>query len=287
MRLLLATMLLLFQNYPSQTQSHHIQDSPQNNIGNRERILAVSGIVWRSYEESTAHAGEYGTEYDPQYDCLYRAYLWATIIGVVGGFLGVGILIWQTILTRRSANAARDAANAARSSAEATVNSERAWIIAMPTVLNPDLHTLVMGDVQQRNVFVVSFVNVGKTPARLVETSMSYVTVNGPIENLPKEPEYATRSSHEGLILAPNATKENSFGAVAPLQPNSILTPQDHEALMEHRSFLFASGFVNYRDVHGELRETRFAYVYWIPRGGDILPRGFRHAGHPAYNRAT
>jgi hypothetical protein len=66
--------------------------------------------------------------YDPTQDRAYRAYLWATILGVVGGFLGVGVLIWQTVLTRRSANAARDAASAAKISAEAVINSERPWL---------------------------------------------------------------------------------------------------------------------------------------------------------------
>jgi hypothetical protein len=48
--------------------------------------------------------------YDPTKNFLYRCYLGATIIGVVGGFVGIGILVWQTIVTRRSANAATDAA---------------------------------------------------------------------------------------------------------------------------------------------------------------------------------
>jgi len=47
-------------------------------------------------------------------DLLYRRYMWATIVGVGGGLLGVGILIWQAVLTRRAANAARNSADVAR-----------------------------------------------------------------------------------------------------------------------------------------------------------------------------
>jgi hypothetical protein len=47
-------------------------------------------------------------------DLLYRRYMWATIFGVLGAFVGIVILISQTVLVRRSANAAIIAANVAR-----------------------------------------------------------------------------------------------------------------------------------------------------------------------------
>jgi hypothetical protein len=51
---------------------------------------------------------------DDSLDVLYRRYMLATIFGVVGAFVGIGILIWQTVLIRRSANAAIIAAKVAR-----------------------------------------------------------------------------------------------------------------------------------------------------------------------------
>jgi hypothetical protein len=51
-------------------------------------------------------------------DYLYRWYMRATIIGVVGGFIGIGLLIWQSMLSRRSANAAW-------LNAQAVISSER------------------------------------------------------------------------------------------------------------------------------------------------------------------
>ena len=44
--------------------------------------------------------------YDPLKDCLYRWYLRATIIGVVGAFIGIAVIYHQTRETARAARAA-------------------------------------------------------------------------------------------------------------------------------------------------------------------------------------
>ena len=46
-------------------------------------------------------------------DRLYRRYLWATVIGVIGGLIGLGVLVWQAIISRRVVAATRDNARAA------------------------------------------------------------------------------------------------------------------------------------------------------------------------------
>ena len=46
-------------------------------------------------------------------DRLYRRYMLATIVGVGGGFLGVGLLIWQSILLRKSTKTSMSAAQTA------------------------------------------------------------------------------------------------------------------------------------------------------------------------------
>jgi hypothetical protein len=56
-------------------------------------------------------------------DRLYRRYLWATIIGVGGGFIGLVVLICQTIAVRQTARSAL-------LSAQAVINAERARIVA-------------------------------------------------------------------------------------------------------------------------------------------------------------
>ena len=52
-------------------------------------------------------------------DRLYRRYLCATVVGVIGGFIGLGILFWQSWLLRESVKATRDNAAAALAGARA------------------------------------------------------------------------------------------------------------------------------------------------------------------------
>jgi hypothetical protein len=67
--------------------------------------------------------------YDPKSDTLYRWYLLATIIGVIGAFLGIGLIFWQTKLLRKTANAAKASADAALINARALISAERSWIM--------------------------------------------------------------------------------------------------------------------------------------------------------------
>src|SRR5579872_250267 len=150
--------------------------------------------------------------------------------------------------------AAASNAEAAKASAEALMNAERAWVVAKPTNWNPQIQvtTLSTAGSVKRNAFSVNFKNVGKTPARLVETSMKYVILEGPIEELPMEPQYETPSSHEGMILPPHdEASEDRFGAVAFLQPNALFFSEGYEKLLDQKTFLYAYGFISYRDVHG------------------------------------
>jgi hypothetical protein len=57
-------------------------------------------------------------------DRLYRRYMCATIIGVIGGLLGLGLIFWQTIIAGRSANAAF-------LNAKAVIDSERPWLCCL------------------------------------------------------------------------------------------------------------------------------------------------------------
>ena len=59
--------------------------------------------------------------YNPRQDMLYRAYLWFTVLGVIGAFAGLYVISRQTKLAGK-------AADAALLSAQAVINAERAWI---------------------------------------------------------------------------------------------------------------------------------------------------------------
>ena len=118
-----------------------------------------------------------GEVYNPRADVLYRFSLWATLVGVMGAFIGLGLLIWQTVLTRRSVNA--------------LVASERAWI-----TVNIDWAPGYSGmfdtseNVDGRNVdghittIRMKYKNDGRTPAWITERR-ACLTI---IKSLPDKP---------------------------------------------------------------------------------------------------
>jgi hypothetical protein len=68
------------------------------------------------------------SSYDPTKDYLYRAYLAATIIGVIGAFLGIAAIYHQTRETARSARAAEESIALQKVAQKQWVNISR-WSI--------------------------------------------------------------------------------------------------------------------------------------------------------------
>jgi hypothetical protein len=124
----------------------------------------------------------------PSLDTLTRFSLWATIIGVVGAWIGLVVLISQTIISRT-------AASAAKASADAAISTERAWImIDLERV--PAVGLLIYGtstehggperhSISARIRCVCS--NQGKTPAKILEKRATLILVT-PENPLPVEP---------------------------------------------------------------------------------------------------
>jgi hypothetical protein len=88
-----------------------------------------------------------------------------------------------------------------------------------------------------------------------------------------------------GLLLVP----KDSIGKRATLTPSAILSEQEVLSIKNADRFLYAHGFVKYKDAFQNTREMRFGYVYHFPQGGrvSIEKTGFQRAGPEAYNRAT
>jgi hypothetical protein len=121
-------------------------------------------------------------------DTLNPWSMWATIIGVAGAWIGLGVLIWQTAISRA-------AANAAKASADAAIAAERAWIMVdlerVPGV-GRILASTSLGQGGQQRHSVTARVrcvcsNQGKTPAKILEmrAALVLVTADSP---LPLEP---------------------------------------------------------------------------------------------------
>jgi len=197
-------------------------------------------------------------------DRLYRRYLWATIIGVAGGFIGLGILVWQTVISRQ-------AAYAAKTSAEAIMNAERPWVLAS------------MGQIQECSIqdpsnpfwgSLCTIENFGKTPAWV----KSWISQRGNLEedSLPQEPRYIPIEDFTPQVLTPG-------------QKLGRLMVWNRDQLNQAHSdklFLYVIGFVDYRDSFGNTHETRFCFRYYPPFR-DNKVEGFYVVGSEEYNRQT
>jgi hypothetical protein len=136
------------------------------------------------------------------------------------------------------------------------------------------------------NVFDLVIKNSGKTPAHLLELSLSYRNMTkAEWDSLPPEPEYEYVSMG-GLLLVPT----DSIGRRTVLTPSGgILSEQELSSIENADRFLYAYGSVKYRDAFENIREMRFGYMYYFPQGGRVglEPAGFERLGPEAYNRAT
>jgi hypothetical protein len=270
--------------------------NPQNPAQKRADPSDSSGIAPNTYnvtnrdrQESDAEKMEERRDRKTQLQ-LNRIYVGVSIIGVVGAWIGLIVLICQTLINKTSADAAKASADAANKSAVSVMDSERAWVIASPIQNAPEVGFIPpptgqpeLDGVDTPNSFSVAFKNSGKTPALLIDSAVVYRLFNS-LQEIPTEPEYGTRGPLNGLPLVTG----DSIGAFAFLQPNAILTYDVAQAVWRQRGFLCAYGIVAYQDVFYRTHETRFGYVYHFPLGGDPIPAGFRRERLPsAYNRAT
>ncbi len=163
-------------------------------------------------------------------------------------------------------------------------DNERAWVIVTPKSWSPSLVKAVEGVTFPINFFEASYENVGRTPARIIETALRYIIIDK-LENLPLEPDYGMVVNLGEMLLVPR----DSFPQVRPLEPSPLLMPQQAAEIEQGKKLLYAYGFVAYRDVYRRRRETRCGYLYFFAEGQwrNIFPPRFQRGGPPAYNRAT
>jgi len=202
--------------------------------------------------------------YDAGKDTLYRHYLLATIVGVAGGFGGLIVLIWQTILTRRSVNA--------------LVAVESPWIL-VNIEHTPGMRGRVLGTSKERNepethhtdfMFRFDCVNHGKTPAVITERRANLIIV--PKNTLPKIPDLTATKIFDDRLEPLAAGKESLR------KKDEYFSVPGHQSLDE---WVVLYGVVRYRDVFGRNRQTTFGYEVTI---GDRIER---LSGYPKYNENT
>lgn len=199
-------------------------------------------------------------------DTLTRRYMWATIVGVVGAFIGIALIFWQTKIAAKSAEAAS-------LNAQAVMDSERPWIVidVERQPLPPKWCNLAAS-------------NRGRTPAQIVSGSATHVFVNDP-DDLKVPPIY------DSPFVLPNKTlivQTDSF----PIYPQPGIRPQAmvenrpaEEKILSDSQILVFYGRVVYDDVFGTKRpgyvphETRWCFAYFADG------HRFVRTGPEEYNR--
>lgn len=207
-------------------------------------------------------------QYDPRADNLYRWYLRFTVIGVIGGSIGIGVLVWQAILTRESAHAAKDAAAAASNNAKALMNAERPWVVPkiVRTVKSVPNFPEAGGEQTYRNVTYFSFWirNVGRTPAQIMvvrgDPQITYKGIDGGFTD---PPDYGLPTVFKHIRLLAPGEKWRTDDDLN-IWPLFNLDGTIENDIKTHKVHYIFKGVVLYNDTFDPttIHETRFCYTY-------------------------
>jgi hypothetical protein len=176
-------------------------------------------------------------------DTLTRRSLWATIIGVAGGLIGIVILIWQGILNRRAANAAKKSAEVA----ERTLRLLAAEVYVDAASLIP------VGPITPQSYVGIKLRNSGSTRAEQVR---SYIKMT--ISGLP-DSEYSNKT----FSIAKDADQLVRF-----VEFYKFMDLQTFEQIRRGAVPVKISGTVTYLDVFGELHTFELHEGILDPRTG-------------------
>jgi len=187
---------------------------------------------------------------------LYHRYMLATIVGVALNCFTICILIWQNILTRKSANAAK-------ASADALKNAERAWVL-----IRIDYDSAM---------FNFRFVVHGNTAAKIIRRDIQRLIIKN-INEIKPAPEYNFNQPTPVSIFVKGDEDyiDRDFEVLHNLQPEPWNSIRKEELL------LVVYGIVEYRDVIDESpHETRFCYQF------NAAKMKFSLSGPEQYNKHT
>lgn len=205
---------------------------------------------------------------------IYWPTLALVIVGLIAAYIGMRTL--RDI--RKQTRAMKETADATAKSVNALMDAERALIVVLwdnYVHVNPEKHNVLS------HCFRCYFRNASKSPAFIEFVSTRFICVKT-LDELPPEPSYSPPRdvSHEFEPLLPG---EKSDLVYAPIESNLAYNELEAER-KEGKCFLYAYGFVAYRDIHGRVHQTNFGVIY---EGERTSGSRFRLAGPPTYNRFT
>jgi hypothetical protein len=203
---------------------------------------------------------------DDSLDVLTRRYMCATIIGVIGAFIGIGILIWQTTIFQTTANAAK-------LNAQAVINAERPWL------------TVCLQEIPDNDgMFTFRITNNGRTPSDVISGTLDHTFAEN-MDALSKEPAYLSPFTYPYQSFL---TQGEFFDIHPPFMPDAIINNRLNSGqAIAPNQILFLYGRIVYEDMLGKDRpdtarhETRWCFAY--VSGGP----GFVRTGSEKYDRYT
>jgi|ERR1019366_4815146 hypothetical protein len=191
------------------------------------------------------------------------------VAGVVGIFVALRtlkVLSRQARSMRRQTRPIRKSAEAALLSAKAIMGSERAWILVKPELPNG----LRAAPQNQITWFRWSIKNVGRTPARILETDALAARIEK-MKDFPPKPRYVGNPlSMNEFLLVPN----DSIPITWMIEGDS-LTEDEVAKIREGLSLHFAAyGYVKYLDVFDKLHTMRFChrFVVYTDTARSLMP---------------
>jgi hypothetical protein len=278
MRLLLIATLLLFttgciRDYETHS-AHETCDEPQQRQWSAGALTLAEGTI----------SGKESDPYNPRHDFLYRLYLGATVLGVLGGIVGVGIIFWQVMLLRQSVDASAEqsramerhigeAARSANAMEEIADKIEAGNKAVMRAYLTVNIgggsyqETNRVGQIDVKFGVSPTVANTGNTPARRVRIRTkaalfpSILPDNFSYDDLGPETEtpYATVAAHQSYTI--HALLDD----VVPDADVARIKVGDGQ-------HLHAWGTITYEDIFGDLHTTKFGqWIVFIPPNNQVL----------------
>jgi len=213
----------------------------------------------------------------------------------VAGSRGIlGIICWQSIETRK-------AAQAAALNAQAIINAERAWML--PKITQPDYRDAMLLNEREDDWILpleITFANHGNTPAVAVKASWGVYSekIVDPrsqtwVLAIPEPPKYDSEivPFAPGAMYVPKAKTRFYLGI-----PKAFLAAEKRAWELEEKC-LSVRGYIDYRDTFEKPHRTAFCYAFQkvselrrverILTGKAAIPYEFRKAGPDAYNKMT
>jgi hypothetical protein len=283
---LVSTQLAVAQPQPVQDKQQQSSaaregNAPTNESG-KDSAGALAAISQSSPVQTAPIANPSGADAENRTYKVVVASLPADRVAFVsvGVNATVGLAVLLTLISvRRHSKASEKSAKAALASAEAVLSGERAWIQIRPFTASPETKCPVAAYSKAGKASPLSIVNVGKTPARIMSISGSYLVLNR-LNELPIQPSYEQRDDFRGMLLAP----QESIGHLVEGLESGGISVDD---LIHRKVVAFIHARVIYEDVFGNEHETREGF-HLDPASPLVSgkPRLVK-AGPPAYHAST